>query len=76
MEEQEVSGIVEDYLKDLILNNFDPKKADTIFREGSVSDTIIIFHENSQTFLIARSSRMVTCNDKTFTMENNDLSIS
>ena len=52
MEEQEVSGIVEDYLKDLILNNFDPKKADTIFREGSVSDTIIIFHENSQTFLL------------------------
>jgi hypothetical protein len=50
MDETEVNTLIEDELKQLILQNFDPKKADTIFREGSVR----IFLETSLT-ISARS---------------------
>ena len=39
---EEVQKIVEGHLKDLIIKNFDPKKADSIFTgAGQVSDSSI-----------------------------------
>jgi negative elongation factor C/D len=36
VEEKEINKIVEDHLKQLVIQHFDPKKADTIFENGFV----------------------------------------
>lgn len=36
VEENEIDQLIEQYIKEQILENFDPKKADTIFSEGQV----------------------------------------
>ncbi len=49
MEEQDIINIIKDHLKSLIIKNFDPKQADTIFQEGSVCECFTISNRTKET---------------------------
>lgn len=64
MEEKAISKIVEDHLKQLVIQYFDPKKADMIFENGAVSIFMIL-----ESYLLSGCSNLVRMDDTRCRME-------
>lgn len=53
LDEEVVQSTVEKHLKQMVIQHFDPKKADTIFSEGAVKlRDILDSHRDGSTYLV------------------------